>query len=357
MTKKIAAIFRLSSHKKSGAEHGQSLVLFAAGLVFFLGLVGLSIDVGQIVRSKTDAQKVADAAALAGAQDLTNASAATVSAQTYVKANGADVSDATVTISKTNSNNDTIEVTVNRKVNYTFLKALGMSGTTVSARAKVRVASFSGGSGLLPWGFVATNNSNSTLLQNPCFDGFKSDGKTPIFKTNTSCTIKYGAGGGQAQGDFGALALDATGVSTYKDAIVNGSQKKYSIGDEVEAQTGNFGTNTKNALNDRLNNAAPAGCATKSDVMTWDPNSQSYSINPDCYGHPRLGLVPVVDKINNPEKSTIISFAFIWIEGVTNLPGGQQSVQVQFLTLVGNIPNAYYEGDGTGDAKTVKLVE
>ena len=354
MTNKIAAIFR--SHRRTRQDdRGQALVLFAGGLVGFLGLVGLSIDVGQMVQARTDAQKTADAAAFAGAQDLTNAAAAKASAEDWVEYNGSATTDAEITVSQTSSTNDTIEVKVNRKVNFTFLKALGISGTTMSAKAKVRVASFSGGRGLLPWGLVATNNSNSTLLQNPCFTGYVNG--QPTFKTNTNCTIKYGAGSGQAQGDFGALALDGTGVSTYKNSIVKGSATAYSIGDLVEAQTGNFGQNTKTALTDRLNETPPAGCSSKSDVITWVNSSQSYAINPACFGHPNLGLVPVVDKIDNPAKSTIISFAFIWINGVTNGPGGQQNVNIEFLTLVGNIPDAYYNGDGSGYAKTVKLIE
>jgi hypothetical protein len=40
-------------------------------------------------------------------------------------------------------------VKVDRKVNFTFLRVLGLDGTTVSAKAKVRIAAYSGGSGLL----------------------------------------------------------------------------------------------------------------------------------------------------------------------------------------------------------------
>ena len=355
MTNKIAAVFRRSGRRPS--ERGQALVLFAAGLAGFMGLVGIAIDIGQVVHARTDAQKVADAAALAGAQDLTNVAAATDSAGDYVELNGSAIADATVTISETNSANDTIEVKVDRQVEFTFLKAIGLSGTTVSAKAKVRIASFTGGSGLLPWGFVANNGSDSTLVNNACFDGW--DGAEPQFKTGIDCTIKYGAGSGQAQGDFGALALDATGVQTYKNAIVDGSTNMYEVGDQVEAQTGDFGVNTKNALEDRLAQPLPADCQTnlQSQVMTYDGVSDTWAIKPDCYGHPRIGLVPVVDQINNPQKSTILAFAFIWIQDVQSLPGGQQSVDVQFLTLSGEIPGGYYGGDGTGAARIVKLME
>ncbi|MEP6872631.1 MAG: Tad domain-containing protein, partial [Anaerolineaceae bacterium] len=65
------------------------LILFAAGLVAFLGIVGLSVDVGQLLYTKTDLQKLADSSALAGAQDLPQSTAnATTSADLYATNNG-----------------------------------------------------------------------------------------------------------------------------------------------------------------------------------------------------------------------------------------------------------------------------
>ena len=70
-------------------ERGQALVLFAAGLVAFLGLVGMSVDVGRVMFTRTDLQKIADSGALAGAQDLPlSVVAATTSANTYASSNG-----------------------------------------------------------------------------------------------------------------------------------------------------------------------------------------------------------------------------------------------------------------------------
>lgn len=51
-------------------ESGQSLVLFAAGLIVFLGLVAMSVDVGRLVWARTQVQAAVDAAALAAAQSL-----------------------------------------------------------------------------------------------------------------------------------------------------------------------------------------------------------------------------------------------------------------------------------------------
>ena len=117
-------------------EHGQSLILFAAGLAGFCGLVGMAVDVGFLVYTRTDLQKAADAAALAGSQDLPNATLALSSADTYVTKNGGAACQpncATV-----NAANDTITVTTTRHVDYMFLKVVGMSGADVHATAVVK---------------------------------------------------------------------------------------------------------------------------------------------------------------------------------------------------------------------------
>jgi hypothetical protein len=178
---------------------------------------------------------MADAAAMAGGQDLPSTGPAYTSASSYVVQNG--TGNPTIEFSATYSANDTIKVTVTRHVDYRFLKLIGVSGADPKASATVRVGRFQGGMGLGPWGLIASNDNNSTLLQNSCFNGLV--GGVPTFKQNQSCTLKYGAGT-SAGGDFGALALDSTGGSTYSENIANGSHSTFKKGDLVEAQTGNM---------------------------------------------------------------------------------------------------------------------
>jgi hypothetical protein len=116
-------------------EKGQALVLFVLGLAAFCGLVGLAIDGGQIVATRTDLQKTADAAALAAAQDLPTTSAARSTADAYVLDNGGVTTTSSVVFSQTSTPNDTVTVTVTRPVTYSFLRVLGLGGTTVSASA------------------------------------------------------------------------------------------------------------------------------------------------------------------------------------------------------------------------------
>ena len=124
-------------------QEGQVLLLFAAGLVAFCGLVGMSIDVGNVVFTRTDLQKGADGAALAGAQDLdgTSASVATAeaTADQYLVANGLGSAPCRPNCATVNGTFDTITVTVSQQVNYSFLKVVGLSSSVQSATAVSRM--------------------------------------------------------------------------------------------------------------------------------------------------------------------------------------------------------------------------
>jgi len=66
-----------------GREDGQALVLFAAGLIGFLVIVGLSIDVGRFLWARTQIQAAVDAAALAAAQSMPDQQDAAQKAEWY----------------------------------------------------------------------------------------------------------------------------------------------------------------------------------------------------------------------------------------------------------------------------------
>ncbi len=335
-------------------ERGQSLVLFAAGLAAFCGLVGMAVDIGQVVYTRTDLQKVADAAAMAGAQDLPSASGATYSANSFVAQNGDEDTTATVSISQSYSSNDTITVTARKRVNYTFLKVIGLGGADVTASASARAGSYGGGNGLLPWGFVASNNSNSKLLQNPCYLGNNPQG-VPQFKQNVQCTVKYGAGTSSG-GDFGALTLGGSGASSYRSNIANGSTQTFNVGDKIDSETGNMQGPTNQGISDRFSLDAPSTCPGngRDDVLKTNSDG-SVSIRPGCESSPRIGIIPVVDRIANPQKSTILGFAFVYLVG-TSGAGGSTQAKVEFVKFVTAIPGGNYQGIN-GGATMVMLID
>lgn len=73
---------------KHKTEAGQALPLVAAALLVLLGIMGLSIDMGVLRYDKRLQQTAADAAAIAGAQNLASGGAVTLGAQNASSLNG-----------------------------------------------------------------------------------------------------------------------------------------------------------------------------------------------------------------------------------------------------------------------------
>ena len=67
-------------------ERAQVLPLIALALVSLLGIAAFSIDVGYAYYAKRQLQSATDASALAGAQDLPNATTAIATATSYATA-------------------------------------------------------------------------------------------------------------------------------------------------------------------------------------------------------------------------------------------------------------------------------
>jgi hypothetical protein len=121
-------------------ERGQVVVLWVVSIVVLLGMAALVVDVGAWWRDKRRLQGTADAAALAGAQELPQSpgSARTV-ATNYANDNGGDVAGADITISSGPNANDTIDVTSRRTDPGFFSNVLGIGSANISAHAKARV--------------------------------------------------------------------------------------------------------------------------------------------------------------------------------------------------------------------------
>ncbi len=62
--------FRSQIRNRVRDEQGATLVLTVLGIVVFLGMVALAVDIGMLLGARTESQRVADAAALAGAGSL-----------------------------------------------------------------------------------------------------------------------------------------------------------------------------------------------------------------------------------------------------------------------------------------------
>lgn len=111
-------------------QDGQALVLVALLMVVLMGFAAFAVDVGMARAARTKMQGAADAAALAGAQELPSTGNARDKAEKYGEANGAHV----VTVDPTYGPNQ-IEVLCTRNVPYVFARVLGFRDVDVTGRA------------------------------------------------------------------------------------------------------------------------------------------------------------------------------------------------------------------------------
>jgi hypothetical protein len=113
-------------------------VAIAFLVIVFAGLLALSaivIDMGSWYTQKRKLQATADAAVLAGAQDLPNTAVATASAHTYANANNSGLNAWNPTF----PNTSTIEVSLAKPAPAFFAKVFGIETVTVHARASANV--------------------------------------------------------------------------------------------------------------------------------------------------------------------------------------------------------------------------
>ena len=125
---------RQSPRNVRKAERGQALVVFALVLLGLILAGALAVDVGFVMLERRDEQNAADAAALAGARLLPDASAARSAARSVATANGytQGVDSVTVSVGATSTR---VQVQIGRSVASFFASVGGLASWDVSALA------------------------------------------------------------------------------------------------------------------------------------------------------------------------------------------------------------------------------
>lgn len=301
--------------KMFGKSKGQIAVLYAGVAAVLVGAIALGADVAVMYMDWQQAQKVADAAAIAGANYLAGYTftgtpatgcsrepdAATTAACTYGVDNGFSAANLTLT-EPTVSTIKVVAQLTSRP--YYFAKALGMSTYAVSATAAAQAGGPVGTvlQGMFPVGLQCTS---------PCSLSSLDPGQSVSFGKKFV--------GGLAPGNW--QWLDPTGGSGGGDsaleaAITNGSSAVFSINppnNVIDSEPGNKGNSgpVKSALSARLSKCDSYGtdpCTT----VGGNPNS----IDP---GDPCLVVVPAVDYHGCTGSCglTIEGFAVIYLEPAT----------------------------------------
>jgi Putative Flp pilus-assembly TadE/G-like len=191
------------------SESGQTITILVFFLFVMILMAGAVMDVGAWFRADRQTQNVADAAALAAAQELPgDPGLATATAISYAGKNGGSISAGNVKYSRGNVDNDTVSVNVTDEAPTVFTKIIGIESVTVGAAAKARASAMGEAKYVAP---IAVDVKHP-LLQcspEPCFD-----------QATTLDLTKTGPGA------FRLLNLDdskgGTGQQILADWILNG---------------------------------------------------------------------------------------------------------------------------------------
>lgn len=209
-----------TEHRLLTNERGQATVLMAVFLTALLGMAALVLDLGAWFRADRATQSTADAAALAGAQELPyDTGAATSFAVRYANKNGGGVGGdgGGIEFSSRFRSNDTIRVSLKRPADGVFTKLFGIDSIKVGSTATARTAGMRSARYAAP---ITVKNTHPKLAGGGC----------PCFRQLT--TLPLGKTG--APGAFALINLDGshggTGPGTLAEWMLKGYDGYLPIG-------------------------------------------------------------------------------------------------------------------------------
>jgi len=254
-------------------DEGNIVLITAFLFIGLLGMAGLVLDGGLVYMTKSHLQKVANASALSGAQELFNGEAAVeeVVRQT-LRYHNEEENMSNLDIDPEQK----VTVDLTKNVPLTFGQLFGFDEVDVTAHAAAELRTMGRATGAAPLGI---------------------DESIPLelykkYKLKVDST-------GVEYGNFGVLALGAPGAKTYEYNLRHGYDEELKVGDILETETGNISGKTRSVIQERVN-----GCSD-------DP----YHIqNRDCS---RIILIPVYKPYNHTENQLkqveVKGFAYFYI--------------------------------------------
>lgn len=207
-------------------QNGSAALLLGLAMVGMLSITGLVLDGGKLYMTRAHLQKVANASALSGAQELMNSDR--------------DVSDVVHDILIEHEEEgslhqikiqmkDKVKVHLQKTVPLSFSKLLGKETSIVEAEATAELRVMGRAVGAAPLGI----DDSIPLELNKKY-------KLKVDQTE----VEYG--------NFGILALGGTGASTYEENLKNGYRNEIRFGDILETETGNIAGKTRAVIQERL---------------------------------------------------------------------------------------------------------
>lgn len=298
-------------------EKGLALVLVSLAMTALIGAAALVTDFGLMALNKNRLANAADAAALAGVQELPeNPTYARDVAQNYALKNGMnnDQVDIKLIPDLATSQFVAVEVTTHKTIEYVLAKVLGFNTVDLQAKARAQV-------------FPVTSASGAVPL-------FIPDTQPLVFGQQYTLRSKdsdYGPG------NFGALDF-GSGAKTFEETLAEGYEGVIKVNYEIDSLTGVKKNKTIWGIEERISKCTH-GC-------TID------HFQPDC---PRVMVLPVVhyDQLNGHKPVTVVGFAAFLVDSVRDADS---------IEITGRFVRTLIEGEGSPSQtdyglRTAKLVE
>jgi Putative Flp pilus-assembly TadE/G-like len=271
-------------------DSGQAFVFVAFVLMALVGMAALVIDGGSWYRAQRHLQTAADAAALAGAQELpSNPSTATTVALDYAQRNYAGIPNPTVTFPDT----ATIDVSATATAPGVFARIYGAAfdEVDISARAQARVSAPLELKNVAP---IAVYKDEACVVSDPsCF------GQPVTIAFNEDDPFD------PTKSKFGLLDLDRdghVGADDVKDWIEDGYQDFLPVDTDYPAATGE-----KNGIKQALEDAAD---------------------------QERVLMFPVFDTANASTGYHVVGWAAFVIDEVVKWTGNEHELTGHFVTFI-----------------------
>jgi hypothetical protein len=295
--------------KTHRSESGQSLVITVIFLTVLLGMAVLVVDAGSWFRQHRELQATADAAALAGAQELPiHFSAAKAAAEDYASKNTTGLAAVKVEFETKLEPFDTIRVRVEKPAPGFFAKVFGLNSVEVGASGTARTGGLQSAKYVAP---IVVNVTHPMLnaCGGPCL-GSGYETTIPVSDTGApgafSLLNLFGGGSGTA------------GAKELGDWIENGYDAELPIGGYYSAPGVKFNShNIQSALGVRRDSDDPVMLFPVYDTLTGQGANAEYHI---------IGWVPfhILDFETHGNDGSITGYftEIIWNGTLSTTTGG-----------------------------------
>jgi Flp pilus assembly protein TadG len=353
-------------------DRGIALVLVAASMVVVLSFAALAIDVGKLTVARSEAQRTADLAALAGAGSLLlapgNTASAIATAEEYALKNtvrGENVQAALLDV-QVDLALQTVRVQVNRTrarnspVTTAFARIFGVNEVDITADATAQVLDAGGANCLLPivmpdkWTEVGGDPDDFEESLGDIYIPYPDAGYTGYQESDRGkpIRIKEGKGPGtmNPSWSFPWRPPGQSGGADYRENIHScvDPTLEYFVGMEINAEPGNMVGPTKQGFKILIDKDRDAIWNTNENCVTSFGSSV-------CRGSDRIRAMPMFSPAEEPGNGmkpfTITNFVAVFIEEVQG-----NDVYARIVTFSG-IDTGGGGGAGNPLFKTVKLIE